>query len=272
MDSATLRFALRTAGFVDLTLGLLVGFEIERALASSDSRRQEVTYRWMQRYGRGLLRLYGVEVSTIGAHIARPWGRYPARDERGLGRLFVMNHRSMLDIFVNLAFVEANIVSRADLARWPVIGLAARRVGTLFVDRRSRRSGVLVLQAMCAALERGRGVIVYPEGTTFPGDAVRPFHSGAFVAAKRTGAEIVPMGIAYGGSSAAYVDEPFVNHLRRVASTPRTRVGLVVGDPLRGVATSSETVHEHVQSLVHRARSLVAAAASGHRSEDLNDG
>src|SRR5262249_27784147 len=161
---------LRTAGFIGLTFSLLAGFEAERAMARDDRGRDDVTYKWMARYGAGLLRLYGLEVTAEGPHVGVPGGRYPARDARGKGRLFVMNHRSMLDIFVNLAFLEANIVSRADLSGWPVIGLAARRVGTLFVDRENRRSGAAVINAMCGAVERGRAVMVYPEGTTFSGD------------------------------------------------------------------------------------------------------
>src|SRR3954462_9674155 len=132
----TLRFPLRTAGFVGLTMSLLAGFETDRALADDEER---VLYEWMHRYGVGLLRLYGLEVRARGPHVESPGGRYPARDARGKGRIFVMNHRSMFDIFVNLAFLEANIVSRADLSKWPVIGLAARRTGTLFVDRSSKQ-------------------------------------------------------------------------------------------------------------------------------------
>ena len=106
----------------------------------------------------------------------------------------------MFDIFVNLAFVEANIVSRADLARWPVIGLAARRVGTLFVDRSSKSSGTAVIDAMCASVERGRAVMVYPEGTTFAGRRGAALPARRVPRAQRAGAEIVPVGIAYGGA------------------------------------------------------------------------
>jgi 1-acyl-sn-glycerol-3-phosphate acyltransferase len=173
-----------------------------------------------------------------------------------------MNLRSKFDIFVNLATLEANIVSRADLARWPVIGLAARRVGTLFVDRGSKRSGAAVINTMCQAVEHGRAVMVYPEGTTFAGDEVRPFRPGVFLAAERTGAEIVPVGVAYEGSGSAYVEEPFARHLLRVTSATRTRVGLVVGEPIRGagagVTALSELTRTRVQGLVHEARALLA--------------
>jgi 1-acyl-sn-glycerol-3-phosphate acyltransferase len=262
MHADPLRVPLRTAGFIGLTFSLLAGFESERALARDDRARDDVTYKWMARYGHGLLRLYGLEVTARGPHVEAEGGRYPARDASGRGRLFVMNHRSMLDIFVNLAFLEANIVSRADLSAWPVIGLAARRVGTLFVDRSSKASGAAVIQAISTAVERGRAVMTYPEGTTFSGDEVRPFRPGAFLAAQRTGAEIVPVGIAYDGEAASFIDEPFVDHLLRVSSARRTRIGLEIGEPIRGdhadVDATRALAHERVQALVHRARERLA--------------
>jgi 1-acyl-sn-glycerol-3-phosphate acyltransferase len=258
MAAHPVRVSLRTAGFIGLTFTLLAGFESERALARDDRERDDVTYKWMQRYGLGLLRLYGLEVSARGPFVDRPGGRYPARDAAGRGRLFVMNHRSMLDIFVNLAFVEANIVSRADLSGWPVIGVAARRVGTLFVDRKNRQSGAAVINAMVGAVERGRAVMVYPEGTTFSGDEVRPFRPGAFLAAQRTGAEIVPVGIAYEGDAASFLEEPFVQHLLRVSGTRRIRIALEVGEAIPGDDADVDVVkalaHERVQALVHAAR------------------
>ena len=60
------RAPARTAGFVSLTFSLLAGLESERALARDDRARDDVTYKWMARYGRGLLRLYGLEVAAGG--------------------------------------------------------------------------------------------------------------------------------------------------------------------------------------------------------------
>jgi 1-acyl-sn-glycerol-3-phosphate acyltransferase len=265
LGSTLLRIPARTAGFVGLTFTLLAGYEAERARADSDRARDAVTYKWMHRYGLGLLRVYGLDVTARGPHVEAQGGCYPARDATGRGRLFVMNHRSMLDIFVNLAFFEANIVSRADLSRWPVIGLAARRAGTLFVNRSDKRSGAAVINAMCTAVERGRGVMVYPEGTTFPGDEVRPFRPGVFLAAARSGAEIVPVGIAYDGDATTYrQDEVLVTHLARISSMPRIRIGLAVGDAVRSDASDVDATkmlaHERVQALVRQARTLLVGA------------
>jgi 1-acyl-sn-glycerol-3-phosphate acyltransferase len=176
--------------------------------------------------------------------------------------MFVMNHRSTFDIFITLAFIEATIVSRADLAGWPVIGMAARRVGTLFVDRQNKRSGAAVINAMCTALERGRAVMVYPEGTTYAGDEVRPFKPGAFLAAERVGAEIVPVGLAYGGGDSSFLDEPFLDHMKRIAKARETRAAIAVGEPILPGSTDDvdglrARAHENVQALVHVARGML---------------
>lgn len=258
------RLPLRTAGFVGVTFGMYGLLEIETAL-SDPAVREPVLHAWIRRYGRALLQLYGVKVHAGGAHIAGG-GWYPGRDARGRGRVFVMNHRSGLDIPICLALFEATILSRADLSRWPVIGVAARRAGTLFVDRSDKRSGASATHAMVTALERGRGVLVYPEGTTFPGDEVRPFRHGAFSAAHRVGAEVVPVGIAYAGADAAYTDETFAAHMTRVSRTRSTPVAVEVGEPIASEALSVEDLggvaHEAVQTLVHRARAALEAAAS----------
>jgi lyso-ornithine lipid O-acyltransferase len=268
----TLRFPLRTAGFVGLTFGMYGLLEVDTALSGA-SARDVVLHTWMRRYGRALLKLYGLDVRVGGLPPAdRPEGEdrspddtafYPERDARGIGRLFVMNHRSALDITVTLAFFESTIVSRADLARWPVIGMAARRVGTLFVDRSSKPSGAAVVSAMAAALRSGRGVMVYPEGTTFAGDEVRPFRPGGFFAVQEAGAEIVPVGIAYGGADASYVDEPFADHMARVSRARRTAAAIEIGAPIasagQDVNALRNAAHEAVQTLVLRARTALGA-------------
>ena len=214
-----LRFPARTAGFVGVTFAMYGLLEVDTA-ASPQSDREAVLRKWIERYGKALLRLYGVDVVARGPHVEQGV-RYPGKSPNGTGRMFLMNHRSGLDIPVTLAFIDATILSRSDLAGWPVIGMAARRVGTLFVDRASRSSGAAVINTMATALERGRGIMVYPEGTTFEGDEVRPFRVGAFKAAERAGAEIVPIGLAYEGEAMSFGDESFAKHMVRVSMAKR---------------------------------------------------
>jgi 1-acyl-sn-glycerol-3-phosphate acyltransferase len=258
------RLALRTLSFIGLTAGVVGAIDVACSAAPA-AGEDAVLAAWKRRYGRAMLRLLGARVHMRGAQL-EAGGALPGRDARGLGRVFVMNHRSMLDIFVTLALVDASIVSRADLARWPVIGHGARRVGTLFVERGDKASGAAVIDAMVDALRRGRGVMVYPEGGTHGGDDVWAFRAGAFVAAKRAGAEVVPVGIAYAEPAAEFVDEATATHLRRVGASARTHVAVVVGAPLSShgdgdVDDLEARARAAVQGLVREARASLAPPA-----------
>jgi 1-acyl-sn-glycerol-3-phosphate acyltransferase len=104
---------------------------------------------------------------------------------------------------------------------------------------------------------------VFAEGTTFADDVVRPFHPGAFLAALKTDARILPVGLAYErGSGAAFVDESFPAHLARMSKAPPTRVVLRVGEPIpiavkSRAADLRDRTHAAVQALVHEARAIV---------------
>ncbi len=250
------RFAARTTAFVGTTFAMYGALDVE-TLVRAEGQRREVLFRWIERYGRALCRIFGIDVAAEGLHVGRG-GLYPAASANGIGRVFIMNHRSGMDIPISLTLVEANIVSRADLAHWPVIGMAARRVGTLFVDRSSRESGASVMNVMRGALLEGHAVMLYPEGTAFRGDDVRPFRAGAFKLAKDAGAEIVPIGIAYADHEMSYGDESFVQHMLRAAAAPHIAVAVEVGEAIlpgdSKVNELRDRCQRAVQALVHRAR------------------
>jgi lyso-ornithine lipid O-acyltransferase len=252
MPVRQMRVLYRTAGLALVTAVYLVAMELLRLLAPR-AQKAQVMHRWMRRYGLTIVRLMGGRVVT-----SLPEDAFlPGRDARGVGRVFAMNHRSTLDVYLYLSFFEANALSRSDVANWPLVGLAARRTGTIFVDRASRRSGATAVSTMADALAQGRGVLVFPEGTTFTDDEVRPFRGGAFVAAQRAGAEVVPVGIAYQSPDALYGDEAFWPHWKRLASMREDRVALEVGEPLLPGSDPEELrkrSQDAVQALVRRAR------------------
>ncbi|MBI4705288.1 MAG: 1-acyl-sn-glycerol-3-phosphate acyltransferase [Deltaproteobacteria bacterium] len=257
----SLRFATRAAAFAATTAGMLGVLEAEARLrgpADADA----VTSKWAGRWGRALLRIFGIRLQAGGPHIEKG-RRYPGTGPDGIGRLFVMNHRSGMDIPVTLASVDARVVSRADLAGWPLIGPAARRAGALFVDRDSKQSSTKVLWEISRSLRHGQAVALYPEGTSFPDDEVRPFRAGAFVAARRSGAPVVPLGIAYADPRTAYWHESFLGHVRRVAAMRTIEVALEAGEPIpsrgRRVEELCEEVQAAVQALVRRARARLLA-------------
>ena len=248
-----LRRAARIAGFGALTSAMLPAFLAHHRL-SPEEARDRVRRRWVGAWSSTLLSLFGVEVLLEGTPTPP-----------GTGSLVVANHRSTADILVLLRVFGGHMVSRADLAKWPLLGAAARSVGTLFVERKDAASGAATVRSIRTRIMAGDTVILFPEGTTFPDDEVRPFHAGAFVAAARSSAVVVPVGIAYqAGSGAAFVNETFGAHLSRVAGAPPSRVALCIGDPVPVDAHPRashlrDAMQAEVQALVRRARARVDA-------------
>jgi 1-acyl-sn-glycerol-3-phosphate acyltransferase len=207
---------------------------------------------WVRAVTRAMLRVFSVQVVVDGA-APRP---------TGAGRVIVANHRSAFDIGVLLSTFGGTMVSRDDLADWPLIGTAARLADTVFVDRSQAHSGATTLRLVRRRLGEGRTVHLFPEGTTYDGDEVRPFRPGAFVAAVAAKAEILPVGLAYpAASGAAYVDDTFGAHVTRLAGGRRMRMVVAIGAPIvpepgERAAAVSDRVHAAVQELVGRARAI----------------
>ena len=227
-------------------MGWLSLATVHQSLVKPDERGA-VFQRYMRRWAGSLVR------SSGGAVELTPESRLPS----GPGpRLIVANHRSPFDIGILLSIFGGHAVSRADLASWPILGLAARRAGTIFVDRQDPGSGASAIRAIRRRLREGASVLIFPEGSTFEGDEVRPFKAGVFAALPRQGVEIVPVGLAY-DPGVEWIDETFVNHVLRVANRPRTRCLVSVGTPRPVGARAPELaqlLRDDVQQLVQHAR------------------
>lgn len=253
---ARLRFVLRVLAFVANTVTCWMAMELA-GLVRFRRPRIDLINAWLPFWAKINLWIFGVKIQIHGPY-ADEGKLYPRKGANGVGRVFVANHSSGMDIPIMFTVAEAHCISRHDVANWPLIGQGARRVGTLFVDRSSRRSGASVLKEVDDALERGEGVAMFPEGTTTPGDEVREFKIGAFNAAHRAGAEVVPIGIAFGDDVAYYHETSFMEHIKRVASLKRLRVAVEVGEPLRTEDYTNlemkDVAHDKVQELVNRAR------------------
>lgn len=243
------RRAARISGFVALTPTMLAGWSLRDAMGSRDPIA--LRDRWFGAWCDAMLRVFSIRIVRANA---------PAPRAHGKGRLVVSNHRGVADVLVLLSVFGGRMVSRADLSRWPLIGLAGRKLGTVFVDRENLRSGAATIRAMRELLRAGESITIFPEGTTFAGDEVRKFHAGGLSAAAGTGAEIVPVGLAYSrDSQAAFLDESFPSHLSRMAAAPPSFVAISIGAPFEMPAKSrsadfAERAREAVASEVARAR------------------
>ncbi|MCB9567170.1 MAG: 1-acyl-sn-glycerol-3-phosphate acyltransferase [Myxococcales bacterium] len=242
---------LRAGGAVLWTAAELALVEARMRRRGGDPAAQEAIFDdEMRRWARGLLRIGGVRVHPH-AIPPRPSG----------ARLVVANHRTALDIPVLLSLFGGSVLSRDDIAGWPVLGYAARRAQTIFVDRDSAQSGLKAIRAIREQLQRGRTVSVFPEGTTSAGDALLPFSAGAFAAARGLEVEVVAVGLAYPPGT-EYTEASFVDHMKNATSRRRLDVEVCCGAPrpLQGRHTkvAGELAGE-VAGLVQEARARANA-------------
>lgn len=256
------RLCYRMLVFVCSTLLMWAALELEVLFLRK--QRLDAINKWVPKWARFNLGVFGVTIETKGPYLD-DGHLYPSCNSEGVGRIFIGNHRSGMDIPVMFTIAETHVISRHDLASWPMLGRAAKRVGTLFVDRESKRSGASVLRAVDETLKRGEAVAMFPEGTAHDGDHVHEFRTGAFNAARRAGAEIVPVGLAYGHDHAYYGGLNFLSHMTRIAYLKEMRVAVEVGEPLTfsegTAAENKEHARQVIQDLVTRARARLNASA-----------
>lgn len=129
---------------------------------------------WFARtYWRVFSRLLGVHIQVVGERAS------------GAGRpvIFVSNHSSWVDIPILGGVLDGCFVSKADVARWPVVSTIARLGRTVFVTRQRGATG-RERDDMRARLGRGDNLILFPEGTSSDGSRVLPFRSPFFAVAE----------------------------------------------------------------------------------------
>ena len=219
-------------------------------------------------YYRFLCGLMAIRVRVVGN---------PSR-ERAV--LYVSNHVSWADILVIGSIAPVAFVAKREVARWPLVGIAARLQRTVFVDRTRRHQTAETVNEIVARLKDGISVVLFAEGTSSDGNRVLPFRSALLgaveYAASHGGAGgllIQPMSICYTGLHgmpmgrqhrpliAWYGDLDFMPHIK--AFVERGAVDAVVsyGEPVAADAVTDRKVM--TRQLEGAVRRLTAATLSG---------
>lgn len=154
-----------------------------------------------------MLRALGVRIEALGPAPATP-------------RLITANHVSWLDIAAMHAVMpEARFVSKSDIQHWPVVGGLATAVGTLYIERASKRDALRVVHRTAEALQDGDTVAVFPEGTTGPGYPLLPLHANLLQAAISVGAPVQPVVLRWHQPGKTYSeDAQFIGQMTLMAS------------------------------------------------------
>ncbi|HUN54415.1 MAG TPA: lysophospholipid acyltransferase family protein [Smithella sp.] len=115
----------------------------------------------------------------------------------GTSYVIISNHQSMYDIYVLYGWlgVDFKWVMKKELERVPVLGLACRILGHIYIDRSNPQGAVETIRAAKTKIVNGTSVLFFPEGTRSDDGALRPFKKGAFKMALDLGIPILPVTI-----------------------------------------------------------------------------
>lgn len=152
--------------------------------------------------------------------------------------LVVANHLSYLDIAILSAAMPCFFVAKAEIARWPYFGRAARTGGTLFLDRSRLASAGQVAAMIGERLALPVPVLFFPEGTSTDGTTVLRFHARLFEPAIRVGAPVTAAAVRYVLASGAeerdlcwFGDDAFLPHLWKALGTHGFSAEVRFGEP-----------------------------------------
>ncbi len=147
-----------------------------------------IIQRCMHAWARSACWAAGAKVHVIGAE-------YLSRDH---GVIYISNHVSWFDIFALASTLPRySFVAKIELRSIPLFGWAAAAAGIIFLERDNRKSAFESYKVAAAEVQRGRSVVVCPEGTRGYDYHLRPFKKGPFVLAIAAQAPVVPC-IVYG--------------------------------------------------------------------------
>jgi 1-acyl-sn-glycerol-3-phosphate acyltransferase len=112
-------------------------------------------------------------------------------------QVYVVNHLSALDIpvlFASLPF-PFRILAKKELFFYPFMGWHLKRSGQIPVVLDNPKASVRSINLAVAALKQGNSLVIFPEGGRSPDGQLHPFMGGAFYAAIKAQAKVVPMAL-----------------------------------------------------------------------------
>jgi 1-acyl-sn-glycerol-3-phosphate acyltransferase len=180
---------------------------------------------------RNAFRILGMGYASSGTPMAHPGA-------------VVANHSSWLDIFTLNAEKRVYFVSKAEVARWPLIGWLARATGTVFI-RRDARDAAHQRKVFEDRLTAGHRLLFFPEGTSTDGLRVLHFKPTLFAAffadELRDLTWVQPVAVVYHAPADQedrfygwWGDMDFASHLLKTLATGRQgRVEVIWHDPLK---------------------------------------
>ena len=147
--------------------------------------------------------------------------------------ILMSNHRSYLDPVLLMMDTTAYAVSKAEVAKWPIVGFGAKVSGVIFLKRESPASRKRTLDGIAEKLQEGFAVILFPEGTTHAAPETTTLRLGGFKLAAAEGFPIVPVALDYASVDDYWIgNDTFLPHFLRRFGQPNIAVQVRYGEAI----------------------------------------
>jgi 1-acyl-sn-glycerol-3-phosphate acyltransferase len=167
-------------------------------------------------------------------------------------QVYVVNHLSALDIpvlFASLHF-QFRILAKKELFFYPFMGWHLKRSGQIPVVLDNPKASVRSINLAVAALKQGNSLVIFPEGGRSADGQLQPFMGGAFYAAIKAQANVIPMALV-----GTY--EMLKMNTWHIKPVP---LHLIVGDPISTVGMTSRDLGR----LTQQAQDVIANLYYSH--------
>jgi len=243
-----IRASLRLLFFAIGSLFYITRYLIKATILGNDLQRAlRLLSQWTRLLAKGL----GLKIEVLGT----------VPTEAGL---LVCNHRSYIDPFLLFGSVPAVPVGKAAVAKWPIIGLAGKLAGAVFIDRSSVESRAASRKAIADRLQNNFFVINYAEGTTHTNSQTTDFKPGLFKEAVIGQFLVYPVALEYQLATDAWVgDALFIPHFLACFGKKNTFARIKIGPPLTG---------SDADSLLHQTKDWIDTALLELRTNWFENG
>jgi 1-acyl-sn-glycerol-3-phosphate acyltransferase len=181
--------SLRTLLFTIVFYGLSVPIVLFAPVVALFGRRALIGYAmgWARFHRWSARVLLGIRARIEGVPSAEP-------------ALYAAKHQSMFETLeLALMLGAPAVVMKAELARIPVWGWAARRYGVIVIDRAGAGQAMRqMMREAREALDSGRSIVLFPEGTRVRPGEQPPLRAGFAGLYRALGVPVVPVALDSG--------------------------------------------------------------------------
>jgi len=178
-----------------------------------------------QAYSNTVVDFLNIDVKVI--------GEIPKRDKI----LYVINHRSLLDIIVmeNIFSKEnknGTWIAKQELFDNPIYGSFFKYSGCISVDLESKKGLLSFFKSIKNTLSKidDMNIYIFPEGERFKGEGIHRFQSGASKIAKANGLEVIPV----------YINDELEKVYEKAPYKEKYIIEVYVGEPIESQELESQ--------------------------------